>query len=80
MLGEVFLRGSWTAQGPSVPGTLGGTGTSDGYYGEPGVLRDHGGSGCLYPFGTGGYVTSVGWRRPNVVALRHLVRLSRCTR
>ena len=24
-------------------------------YGEPGVLRDHGGSGCLYPFGTGGY-------------------------
>ena len=41
--------------GPSVPGTLGGTGTSVGYYGEPGVLRDHGGSGCLYPFGTGGY-------------------------
>ena len=30
-------------------------GTSVGYYGEPGVLRDHGGSGCLYPFGTGGY-------------------------
>ena len=28
---------------------------SVGYYGEPGVLRDHGGSGCLYPFGTGGY-------------------------
>ena len=25
-------------------------------------------------------VTSVGWRRPNVVALGHLVRLSRCTR
>ena len=38
-----------------MPGTLGGTGTSVGYYGEPGVLRDHGGSGCLYPFGTGGY-------------------------
>ena len=30
-------------------------GTSVGYCGEPGVLRDHGGSGCLYPFGTGGY-------------------------
>ena len=29
-------------------------GTSVGYYGEPGVLRDHGGSGCLFPFGTGG--------------------------
>ena len=28
---------------------------SVGYYGEQGVLRDHGGSGCLYPFGTGGY-------------------------
>ena len=41
--------------GANVPGTLGGTGTSVGYYGEPGVLRDHGGSGCLYPFGTGGY-------------------------
>ena len=38
-----------------MPGTLGGTGTSVGYYGEPGVLRDHGGSGSLYPFGTGGY-------------------------
>ena len=25
-------------------------------------------------------VTSVGWRRPNVVALGHLVRLSRCAR
>ena len=25
-------------------------------------------------------VTSVGWRRPNVVALGHLVRLSRYTR
>ena len=48
------LRGSWTAQGPSVLGTLGGTGTSVSYYGEPGVLRDRG-SGCLYPFGTGGY-------------------------
>ena len=41
--------------GRSVPGTLGSTGTSVGYYGEPGVLRDHGGSGCLYSFGTGGY-------------------------
>ena len=29
--------------------------TSVGYYGEPGVLRDHGGSGCLYPFGIGAY-------------------------
>ena len=28
VLGEVLLRGSWTAQGPSVPGTLAGTGTS----------------------------------------------------
>ena len=37
-----------------MPGTLGGTGTSVDYYGEPGVLRDHGGSGCLYTFGTGG--------------------------
>ena len=26
------------------------------------------------------HVTSVGWRRPNVVALGHLVRLSRYTR
>ena len=55
VLGEVLLRGSWTAQGPSVPGTMGGTETSVGYYGEPGVLHDHGGSGCLYPFDTGGY-------------------------
>ena len=33
-----------------VPGTLGGTGTSVGYYGEPGVLRDHGGvaAPCLH--------------------------------
>ena len=46
----MLLRGS-----PSVPGTLGGTGTSVGYYGEPGVLRDHGGTGCLYIFGTGGF-------------------------
>ena len=30
-------------------------GTSVGYYGELGVLRDYGDSGCLYPFGTGGY-------------------------
>ena len=30
-------------------------GTSVGYYGEPGVLRDHGGSGSLYPSGTGGF-------------------------
>ena len=37
MLGDLLLRGSWAAQGPSVPGTLGGTGTSVGYYGEPGV-------------------------------------------
>ena len=36
VLGEVLLRGSWTAQGPSVPGSLGGTGTSVGNYGEPG--------------------------------------------
>ena len=50
VLGEVLLR---TAQGPSVPDTLGGAGTSVGYYGEPGVLRDHGGSVCLCPFGTG---------------------------
>ena len=49
VLGEILLRGSWTAQGPSVPGTLGGTGISVGYYGEPGVLRDHGGSGSLFP-------------------------------
>ena len=55
VLGEVLLRGSWTAQGPSVPGTLGGTGISVGYCGEPGVLCDRGGSGCLYTFGTGGY-------------------------
>ena len=50
----------------------GGTVTSVGYYGELGVLRDHVGSGCLYPFGTGGYSACyqcVGWRRPNVVAL-----------
>ena len=36
--------------GANVPGTLGGTRTCVGYYGEPGVLRDHGGSGSLYPF------------------------------
>ena len=30
--------------GANVPGTLGGTGASVGYNGEPGVLRDHGGS------------------------------------
>ena len=41
--------------GTDVPGTLGGTRTSVGYFGELVVLRDHGGSGCLYPFGTGGY-------------------------
>ena len=51
----VLLRDSWTAQGPIVPGTLGGTGTSVGYCGEPGVLRDYSDSGCLYPFGTGRY-------------------------
>ena len=38
-----------------MPGTLGGTGISVGYCGEPDVLRDCGDSGCLYPFGTGGY-------------------------
>ena len=38
-----------------MPGTLGGTGTSVGYYGEPDVLRDHGDSGGLYPSGTGGF-------------------------
>ena len=31
------------------------------YYGEPGVLRDHGGSGSLYPFGTGGYSACYQW-------------------
>ena len=41
--------------GANVPGTLGGTGISVGYYGEPVVLRDHGDSGNLYPFSTGGY-------------------------
>ena len=41
--------------GTYVPGTLGGTGISVGYYGEPVVLRDHGDSGNLYPFSTGGY-------------------------
>ena len=54
VVGEVLLCGSWTAQGPSVPGTLGGTGISVGYYGEPDVRRDHGDSGSLYPFSTGG--------------------------
>ena len=37
-----------------MPGTLGGIGISVVYYGEPDVLRDHGGSGNLYSFGTGG--------------------------
>ena len=41
--------------GANVPGTLGGTGISVGYYGEPDLLRDHGDSGSLYPFSTGGY-------------------------
>ena len=48
MLGEVLLRGSWTAQGPSVSGTLA-QGTSVGYCGELGVLRDYGGPSSLLP-------------------------------
>ena len=57
-------------------------GASVGYYGEPGVLLDHGGSVACTPLALVAIqpVTSVGWRRPNVVALGHLVRLSRCTR
>ena len=38
-----------------MPGTLGGTEISVGCYGEPDVLRDHGDSGSLHPFSTGGY-------------------------
>ena len=38
-----------------MPGTLGGTGISVGCCDEPAVLRDHGVSGSLYPFNTGGY-------------------------
>ena len=41
--GQVCLA-PWAAKGTSV-----------GYYAEPGVLRDYGDSGCLFPFGTGGY-------------------------
>ena len=82
VLGEVLLRGSWTALGPSMPSTLGGTKTNVDYYGEPSVLRDHGDSGCCTPLALVAIqrVTSVEWRRPNVVALGHLVRLSRCAK
>ena len=36
-------------------------GTGVGYYGEQGVLRDHGGSGSLYPSGTGGFTACYQW-------------------
>ena len=62
-------------RGPNVPGTLGGTGTSAMVSRVCSVTM--GGSGCLYPLAIQP-LTSVGWRRPNVVALGHLVRLSRC--
>ena len=51
---------------------------SAGYCGEPGVLCDYGVP--LLTLVAIQPVTSVGWRRPNVVALGHLVRVSRCTR
>ena len=51
-------------------GTLCGTGISVGYYGEPGVP--------LLTLVAIQPVTSVGWRRPNVVALGHLVRVTNC--
>ena len=41
--GQVCLA-PWAAQGPVSVTMV-----------SRGVLRDHGGSGCLYPFGTGGY-------------------------
>ena len=57
-------------------------GTSVCYHGEPGVLRDHGGLVACTPLALVAFqpVTSVGWRRPNVVVSGHLVRLSRYAR
>ena len=82
VLGEVFLCGSWTAQGPigCRPGRYR---ASVGYHSEPGVLCYYGGSGCLCPCSTGGCLSLLpvwGLRRPNVVALGYLVRLSRSAR
>ena len=45
---EKIVGGTDTQRAASV-------GISVGYCGEPGVLRDHGGSGSLYPSGTGGF-------------------------
>ena len=58
VLGEVFLCGSWTAQGPigCRPGRYR---ASVGYHSEPGVLRYYGGSGCLCPCGSGPYQCGV---------------------